>query len=91
MIAKLPARERAALNRRYNSITLTPEKLKFIDRMVADSREVALNHTAGLSLPQQVQMGLFSLFALLDTAQCYKGWAWRCRPTASTARSSRGS
>jgi hypothetical protein len=40
--------------------------------MVADSRQVALNHTAGLSLPQQVQMGLFSLFALLDTANSYK-------------------
>ncbi len=34
--------------------------------MVADSRDVALNHTAGLSLPQQLQMTLFSLFALLD-------------------------
>ena len=44
----------------------SPTKLKFIDRMVADSRAVALNHTAGLSLPQQVQMTLFSLFALLD-------------------------
>src|SRR5262249_8710212 len=31
-----------------------------------------LNHTAGLSLPQQIQMGLFSLFALLDTANSYK-------------------
>jgi aspartate 4-decarboxylase len=72
MIAKLPARDRTALNHRYNSITLTPGKLKFIDRMVADSREVALNHTAGLSLPQQIQMGLFSLFALLDTANSYK-------------------
>jgi aspartate 4-decarboxylase len=46
--------------------------LKFIDRMVADSRQVALNHTAGLSLPQQIQMTLFSLFALLDTANSYK-------------------
>jgi len=72
MIAKLPAKERAALHHRYGSITLTPEKLKFIDRMVADSRSVALNHTAGLSLPQQIQMGLFSLFALLDTAHSYK-------------------
>ena len=27
-----------------------------IDRIVADSRDVALNHTAGLSLPQQVMM-----------------------------------
>jgi aspartate 4-decarboxylase len=72
MLAKLPAKDRAALNHRYSSISLTPEKLKFIDRMVADSRQVALNHTAGLSMPQQIQMGLFSLFALLDTANSYK-------------------
>jgi len=72
MLAKLPPRDRAVLNRRYSSITLAPEKLKFIDRMVADSRQVALNHTAGLSLPQQVQMALFSLFALLDKANSYK-------------------
>jgi aspartate 4-decarboxylase len=72
MIAKLPAKERATLHHRYGSITLTPEKLKFIDRMVADSRSIALNHTAGLSLPQQIQMALFSLFALLDTAHSYK-------------------
>jgi aspartate 4-decarboxylase len=72
MIAKLSARDRAALNHRYSSITLAPAKLKFIDRMVADSRQVALNHTAGLSLPQQIQMALFSLFALLDTANSYK-------------------
>ena len=72
MLAKLPAKDRATLNRRYSSITLAPEKLKFIDRMVADSRQVALNHTAGLSLPQQIQMALFSLFALLDTEDSYK-------------------
>ena len=40
--------------------------------MVADSRQVALNHTAGLSLPQQVQMTLFAVFALIDTDQSYK-------------------
>ena len=60
------------LNRRYGSISLSSEKLKFIDRMVADSRQVALNHTAGLSVPQQIQMTLFSLFALLDTTNSYK-------------------
>jgi len=72
MLAQLSDTDRATLNRRYSSITLAPEKLKFIDRMVADSRQVALNHTAGLSLPQQIQMALFSLFALLDTANSYK-------------------
>ena len=47
-------------------------KLKFIDRMVADSRQIALNHTAGLSLPQQMQMSLFAAFALLDKENSYK-------------------
>ncbi len=36
--------------------------------MVADSRAVGLNHTAGLSSPQQVQMTLFALDGLLDAA-----------------------
>jgi aspartate 4-decarboxylase len=72
MLARLPAKARAALGRRYSPITLEPAKLKFIDRMVADSRMVALNHTAGLSLPQQIQMMLFSAFALLDKSDSYK-------------------
>jgi len=72
MLAKLPAKDRSILNHRYSSITLAPQKLKFIDRMVADSRQVALNHTAGLSLPQQIQMALFSLFDLLDKTESYK-------------------
>ncbi|MBD5373946.1 MAG: bifunctional aspartate transaminase/aspartate 4-decarboxylase [Bacteroides sp.] len=64
-IAALPAEEKAELDKRYSSLTLTPSKLKFIDRLVADSRLVALNHTAGLSTPQQIQMALFSAFAYL--------------------------
>ena len=61
-----PSAERERLRHRYGSLSTEPDRLKFIDRMVADSRDVALNHTAGLSLPQQVQMTLFSLFSLLD-------------------------
>ncbi|RPH44429.1 MAG: bifunctional aspartate transaminase/aspartate 4-decarboxylase, partial [Planctomycetota bacterium] len=72
MIARLPARDRTALARRYSSISMDPAEIRFIDRMVADSRQVALNHTAGLSPPQQVQMALFSLFALTDSANSYK-------------------
>jgi aspartate 4-decarboxylase len=68
MIAKLPDGELKALDKRYLPITLEPRKLKFIDRIVADSRDVALNHTAGLSLPQQVMMSLFSLSELMDAA-----------------------
>jgi aspartate 4-decarboxylase len=60
------------LDRRYESIATETADIAFIDRMVADSRQVALNHTAGLSLPQQVQMTLFAAFALLDADQSYK-------------------
>ncbi|MEU3459245.1 bifunctional aspartate transaminase/aspartate 4-decarboxylase [Streptomyces sp. NPDC006733] len=72
MIANLPAERKAELDRRYGTLTLEPSKIKFIDRLVADSRDVALNHTAGLSLPQQVQMALFSLFDLDPEGQEYK-------------------
>ncbi len=71
-IAALPDDVKAELDKRYASITTTPRDLKFIDRLVADSRTVALNHTAGLSTPQQVQMVLFALFALMDTPNSYK-------------------
>jgi aspartate 4-decarboxylase len=72
MIRKLPEEELKALDERYHTLTLTPRKLKFIDRLVADSRDVALNHTAGLSLPQQVMMSLFSLSELMDTDKKYQ-------------------
>jgi aspartate 4-decarboxylase len=72
LLAELPADTKKELNHRYESITTEPGKLKFIDRLVADSRTVALNHTAGLSTPQQVQMVLFSLFSLMDTPDAYK-------------------
>ena len=72
MIARLPQSEAEELNKRYGSLTLEPAKIKFIDRIVADSRDVALNHTAGLSLPQQVQMTLFSLFQLIDEHDSYR-------------------
>ena len=72
LLGKLPEADLAALDKRYASLTLEPRNLKMIDRLVADSRSVALNHTAGLSTPQQVQMTLFSLFALMDTADAYK-------------------
>lgn len=72
MIRELPAEKQKALDKRYSSIMLDPKQMRFIDRMVADSRQVALNHTAGLSLPQQTQMSLFASFALLDKEKAYK-------------------
>jgi aspartate 4-decarboxylase len=72
MIAILPARQKQKLEKRYANLSLHPGEIKFVDRLVADSRSVALNHTAGLSLPQQAQMALFALFALLDEKGEYK-------------------
>ena len=72
MIAALPDDKKEALAKRYSSIMLDPSKMKFIDRMVADSRQVALNHTSGLSLPQQTQMSLFASFSLLDSENLYQ-------------------
>ncbi len=71
-IANLPEPERAALDARYATLTTEPRELKFIDRLVADSRAVALNHTAGLSVPQQLQMSLFALNGLMDREHRYK-------------------
>jgi aspartate 4-decarboxylase len=61
-----------ALDKRYGPITLEPRKFKFIDRIVADSRDIGLNHTAGLSLPQQVMMTMFSLCELMDEKKDYQ-------------------
>jgi aspartate 4-decarboxylase len=72
IIAKLPDDVVKALDKRFGPLTLEPRKLKFIDRIVADSRDVALNHTAGLSLPQQVMMSLFSLAEMLDVKKAYQ-------------------
>jgi aspartate 4-decarboxylase len=67
MISKLPEDKRKGIHRRYESIATDPDSLKLIDRLVADSRAVALNHTAGLSTPQQVMMVMFALQELLDS------------------------
>lgn len=74
-LAKLPEAEKARLDARYASLTTKPRELRFIDRLVADSRAVALNHTAGLSGPQQLQMALFALNGLMDREHRYKNAA----------------
>nr|WP_198912164.1 bifunctional aspartate transaminase/aspartate 4-decarboxylase [Acetobacter sicerae] len=72
LVRKLPPKLTAELAERYSSLTTDPGSLKFLDRIVADSRLVALNHTAGLSTPQQVQMVMFCLFCLMDENDHYK-------------------
>jgi aspartate 4-decarboxylase len=72
MIAKHTGEMLKALDKRYSPITLEPRKFKFIDRIVADSRDIGLNHTAGLSLPQQVMMTMFSLCEMMDAEKRYQ-------------------
>jgi aspartate 4-decarboxylase len=72
LIGKHPETVVRKLDKRYGTITLEPRKLAFIDRIVADSRDIALNHTAGLSLPQQTMMMLFSLYELMDERKEYQ-------------------
>ncbi|MDD5633722.1 MAG: bifunctional aspartate transaminase/aspartate 4-decarboxylase [Candidatus Omnitrophica bacterium] len=74
-IAALPAAEKEELHARYCTVELDPDHMKLIDRMVADSRSVALHHTAGLSTPQQVMMVMFSLFCLTNKKGDYKKMA----------------
>lgn len=71
LISELPEDKKAALNKRYQSLTIDVPGLKFIDRMVAESRLIALNHTAGLSTPQQIQMSFMALGSLMDKQGVY--------------------
>jgi len=71
-IQNLPPHQTDELRKRYSRVYLNPDNIKLIDRMVADSRTVALNHTAGLSTPQQVFMVMLSLFCLNDSEGVYK-------------------
>lgn len=72
LISDLPYSIKKRTMKRYSDMNTNPQDVPFIDRIVADSRQVALNHTAGLSTPQQVQMAFFSLYALIDKDDMYK-------------------
>ena len=72
LIGRHPETVQKKIDKRYSALSLEPRKIRFIDRIVADSRDVALNHTAGLSLPQQVMMCLFSAYELMDEKKQYQ-------------------
>lgn len=72
LLRELPQDKKERARRRYSTLSTKPEEIPFIDRIVADSRQVALNHTAGLSTPAQIQMAFFSVFSLLDKENRYK-------------------
>ena len=68
----LPKVTRAKIDQSYEIIASNPEKLTFFDRLIADSRDIALRHTAGLSTPQQIQMMLLCAFANDQRAKQYR-------------------
>ncbi|MPM45062.1 Bifunctional aspartate aminotransferase and L-aspartate beta-decarboxylase [bioreactor metagenome] len=72
LLKKLPEKLQLKAKKRYESLSTHPGDIRFLDRVVADSRQVALKHTSGLSTPQQVQMAFFALFTLLDKDNRYK-------------------
>lgn len=65
LITELPENEKKELDKRYGIDVFNPREMKFIDRMVADSRSIGLYHTSGLSTPQQIMESLFSLSHLI--------------------------
>lgn len=71
ILKNLSSAKKASLRKRYSLISLEPDNLPFIDRLSADSRDVALSHTSGLSTPQQILMALFSLVSLCDKNNSY--------------------
>ncbi len=66
MLAQHCTEEKQRLTKLYGNLADVPGQMMFIDRMAADSRNVGMSQTAGLSAPQQVQMALFAGFAVID-------------------------
>ncbi len=65
LLSELGDEDKAFLKKEYSIVTEEPEKLKFLDRIVADSRSIGLYHTSGLSTPSQVFMDILSLTNLV--------------------------
>jgi aspartate 4-decarboxylase len=71
LLHKQSAEEHARLAERYRSVTDDADKFTFLDRVAAESRDVALYHITGLSTPQQVQMALMATFVMQEDGQAY--------------------
>ena len=72
MIARLSAERKKKLDIRYDTVTLTPRKLTFMQRLVLDSRQVAEAHVGGLSTPQQTLLGLMLYYDMQDRDRAYQ-------------------
>lgn len=66
ILKNLPQKYKKALDKRYETATLDPSKLTFMDRVVFDSRQVAEAHVGGLSTPQQTLMAIMLYYDIND-------------------------
>ncbi|HEU4332745.1 MAG TPA: bifunctional aspartate transaminase/aspartate 4-decarboxylase [Lapillicoccus sp.] len=71
LLAEKPADAKERLRMRYHAASADVEGMPFIQRLLADSREVALHNIAGLATPDQVQMTLFELAFLMPEGAHY--------------------
>jgi aspartate 4-decarboxylase len=71
LLAAMPAEARQRLRARYQAASTDVDRMPFIQRLLADSREVALHNIAGLGTPDQVQMTLFELAHLMPEGAPY--------------------
>ncbi len=65
LLRELSEEEKDYLRGEYSIVTSEPENMKFVDRIVADSRSIGLYHTSGLSTPSQIFMDILSLTNLV--------------------------
>ncbi len=72
MLARLSVERKKKLDVRYDTVTLTPRKLTFMQRLVLDSRQVAEAHVGGLSTPQQTLLGLMLYYDMQDRDRAYQ-------------------
>lgn len=68
LISQLGPNIKEKLDKDYSIVSTDPRNLPFIERVCADSRDIGLYHTSGLSTPQQVLMALMSLTHLVAKA-----------------------
>ncbi|HAD19472.1 MAG TPA: aspartate 4-decarboxylase [Lachnospiraceae bacterium] len=69
LLGELPQEDKDFLRDEYAIVTSEPEKLPFLDRVVADSRSIGLYHTSGLSTPSQVFMALMAMSHLIHEGE----------------------
>jgi aspartate 4-decarboxylase len=71
LLAEKPAADKERLRLRYQAASADVDRMPFIQRLLADSRQVALHNIAGLGTPDQVQMTFFELAYLMPEGAHY--------------------